>query len=252
VAGAAITQQAHAAGCEFDLQGEGRVAAILDATTFRMDDGQEVRLAGVVAPDAAGGKTNAQLPLAALIEHQDVELRAQSDMPDRYGRQIAFVFLTGSKVSVQNELLSRGEAVASATVTDRDCAADLSAAERTARQAKLGFWGEPSAIKNAESPGDILARIGLFTMVEGTVISARELGAISYINFGRRWTRDFVVTISKRMMPSFEAAGLSLKSLQNRRVRIRGWVEERGGPRIEASRVGQIELSDDQNTVAGK
>jgi hypothetical protein len=47
------------------------------------------------------------------------------------------------------------------------------------------------------------------------------------------------------MIPAFETAGIAPKSLENRRIRIRGWVETRGGPRIEALRVGQIELLDE-------
>jgi hypothetical protein len=44
------------------------------------------------------------------------------------------------------------------------------------------------------------------------------------------------------MLPAFETAGIVLKSLENRRIRIRGWVEARGGPRIEVLHVGQIEM----------
>jgi hypothetical protein len=44
------------------------------------------------------------------------------------------------------------------------------------------------------------------------------------------------------MISVFEGAGIMLKSLENRRIRVRGWIEARGGPRIEALRVGQIEL----------
>jgi hypothetical protein len=106
----------------------------------------------------------------------------------------------------------------------------------------MGTWAEPAAIKNAESPGDILAGIGRFTVVEGKVLSVRRAGATTYLNFGRNWTRDFAVTISRRMMPAFEAAGLLPKSLENRRIRVRGFVEARGGPRIEVLRVGQVEV----------
>ena len=115
-------------------------------------------------------------------------------------------------------------------------------AEAEARQAKRGTWADPSAIKNAESPGDILAGIGRFTVVEGKVLSVRQAGATTYLNFGRNWTRDFAVTISRRMLGAFEAAGIGLKSLENRRIRVRGWVEARGGPRIDVLRVGQIEV----------
>ena len=169
-------------------------------------------------------------------------LRAGDDKPDRYGRQIAVVFPAGSETSVQTELLSQGEALASMTMTDKDCSAEWAAAENSAREARRGLWGDPSATKNAEMPGDILARMGPFAVIEGTVLSARQAGATFYLNFGRRWTRDFAVTISRRMMPSFEAAGLDLKSIEGKKIRVRGWVEKRGGPRIEATRLRQIEI----------
>ena len=129
-----------------------------------------------------------------------------------------------------------------ADVTDKDCAVTLLAAEAEARQNKRGLWADPSAIKNAESPGDILAGIGQFTIVEGKVLSVRQAGTTTYLNFGRNWTRDFAVTISRRMLAAFESAGIVLKSLENRRIRVRGFIEARGGPRIDLLRVGQIEL----------
>ena len=139
-------------------------------------------------------------------------------------------------------MLAQGAALVAATVTDKDCAAALAAAEATARVAKRGIWADSTVIKNTESPGDILAGIGRFMLVEGKVLSVRQAGATTYLNFGRNWTRDFAVTIPKRMIPVFEGAGIVLKSLENRRIRVRGWIEARGGPRIEALRVGQIEL----------
>lgn len=45
--GIALERPAIAAGCAFELQGEGRVAAVIDARTFRLEDGREVRLAGI-------------------------------------------------------------------------------------------------------------------------------------------------------------------------------------------------------------
>jgi len=229
-----------AAGCAFESQGEGRVAAVLDARTFRLDDGREIRLAAI-EPTATGNADRASA-LAAIIAGREVRLSGQDDTPDRYGRQTAFVYLASSEISVQAQLLAQGEALVSGAITDKECAAILTAAEETARRAKLGTWADPSAIKNAESPGDILAGIGRFTLVEGKVLSVRQAGATTYLNFGRNWTRDFAVTISRRMLAGFEAAGIALKSLENRRIRVRGWVEARGGPRIDVLRVGQIEV----------
>ena len=231
----AAIEPAAAAGCNFEPQGDGRVGVIIDNRSFRLEDGREVRLAGL-APVPAG--TSA---LAALIAGRDVKLHGQDDGPDRWGRQPAFAFVDGFDRSVQGLLLAQGQALASGEVADKGCAAELAAAEAAARQAKLGTWAGSDAIKNAERPGDILARVGQFTVVEGKVLSVRQAGATYYANFGRRWTQDFAVTISRRMMASLEAAGISPKSLENRRIRVRGFIEQRGGPRIELLRVGQIE-----------
>ena len=62
------------------------------------------------------------------------------------------------------------------------------------------------------------------------------------MNFGRRWSEDFTVTIAKRNGRMFSAAGLEPKKLERARVRVRGFIEERGGPWIEASRPEQIEV----------
>jgi len=220
-----ITAPAVAAGCAFAPQGEGRVTDIIDARSFRLQDGRDVSLIGIEPASTADTKANRAAALAAIIAGRDVTLRGDDDTPDRYGRQPAFVFLdspdTSEQVSVQAALLAQGAALVAATVTDKDCAATLAAAEATARLAKRGIWADPAVIKNTESPGDILAGIGRFMLVEGKVLSVRQAGATTYLNFGRNWTRDFAVTIPKRMIAVFEAAGIVLKSLENRRIRVR-------------------------------
>ena len=230
---------AAASRCAFEPQGEGRVASIIDARSFRLQDGREIRLAGVepVLQEAAKGEA-----LARILRDRDVSLRGDDDAPDRYGRQSAFVFLSSSESSVQEELLGQGEVLVSAAVMEKECTSALMAAEASARGAKRGIWADPTVIKNTESPGDILAGIGRFTLVEGKVLSVRQAGTTTYLNFGRNWTRDFAVTIPRRALAAFEAAGILPKSLENRRIRVRGFVEAHGGPRIDVLRVGQIEL----------
>jgi hypothetical protein len=63
------------------------------------------------------------------------------------------------------------------------------------------------------------------------------------VNFGRRWSQALTVTISKRQERMFAGAGLPPKTLENRRVRVRGWIEIRNGPRIALSRPEQIEIA---------
>jgi endonuclease YncB( thermonuclease family) len=234
---ALITDSARA-GCAFEALGEGRVASVTDARSFRLEDGREIRLAGIEIADRQNGTT----ALSALVMGRDISLQGEDDTPDRYGRQAAFVFVSGSDTPVQSELLKQGRAMVSPEVSNRDCATLLLAAEAEARQARRGTWADASAIKNAESPGDILAAIGRFAVVEGKVLSVRQAGATTYLNFGRNWTGGFAVTIARRMVPALEAAGLAPKSLENRRIRVRGWVETRNGPRIELLRLGQLEV----------
>jgi endonuclease YncB( thermonuclease family) len=239
---ATISANGHARGapCSFETQGEGRVTAVIDARSFRLRDGREIRLAGIESVSADAAKQTAAL--SAIISGRDVTLRADDDAPDRYGRQTAFVFVADDENSVQAALLTQGEAFAAADIADKDCSAALLAAEAAGRAAKKGIWAGPSATKNAESTGDILAGNGRFMLVEGRVLSVRQAGATTYLNFGRNWTRDFAVTISRRVLPSLEAAGMAPKSLENRRIRIRGFIETRNGPRIELVRPGQLEL----------
>jgi endonuclease YncB( thermonuclease family) len=250
---AGATGSASAADCRFETQGEGHVSAVIDSRTFRLDDGREVRLAGIET------LTKEATALAALVVGRDVTLGGETDAPDRWGRQPAFVFaarpdgsVQGSDTSIQGLLLAQGEALVSAEIADKACAAELVAAEAAARQAGRGSWADPGVIKNAENPGEILACTGQFVVVEGKVLSVRQAGATFYVNFGRRWTRDFAATISKRMMSSFEDAGINLKSLENRRIRVRGWVEQRSGPRIELLRTGQIEVVDESDGTIRK
>jgi hypothetical protein len=145
---------------------------------------------------------------------------------------------------VQSLLLAECEALVSAENLGNECAAALAAAETEARPAHKGIWNDSNVIKNAESSGDILAGIGRFTIVEGKVLSVRQAGATTYLNFGRNWTRDFAVTISRRALPAVEAAGIAPKFLENRKIRVRGWVEAHPGPRIDVQGATQIEILD--------
>ena len=131
--------RAGAADCALEPQGEGRVAAVVDSRSFRLEDGREIRLAGIerAGTDGASG----QAALAAIAGGRDVTLHGEDDSPDRYGRQPAFVFVTGSENSVQSELLRRGEALVSTDIAEKNCAAALAAAESAARQDQIGHLG---------------------------------------------------------------------------------------------------------------
>jgi len=142
-------------------------------------------------------------------------------------------------------LLEQGHARVSARVGDKACADALLSAERAARTARRGLWADPNfAPLSAENLPGLQAERGRFALVEGKVLSVRESGATIYVNFWRRWTRDFTATIPRRLQRSFAAAGVEPKKLEGRRIRVRGWVEQRGGPIIATEAPEQIEFAD--------
>lgn len=229
------------ADCGGEVLGQGQVAHVIDARTLRLADGREIRLTGITpSPDT----TAARDTLTALVAKRDVVLRGDSDTPDRYGRQNAFVVRAEDGVSIQAELLRTGAALATGNAIDKNCATELVAAENLARQTRQGIWATPDIILNAAKPDDILAKLGQFAVVEGKVLSARQSGATFYLNFGRHWVRDFAVIIPRQMIGSLTRDGVDIKALADRNVRVRGWIEQRGGPRIQLRGTGQIEFLD--------
>jgi endonuclease YncB( thermonuclease family) len=230
----------------------GKAVRAVDGRSFLLADGREVRLAGIetllpVPGDedearvaAAGG---ARTALEALI--LDREITVRSSGTDRYGRLIAFASVPAAsgEMLVQRELVAAGQALVSPAALAVSCRGYLREAERAARAAKLGLWGDPYyVVKQADDIADVLAEQGRFAIVGGRVASVRESGGIVYVNFGRRWSQDFTVTILKRNERILTGAGLIPKALAGRRVEVRGFIEERGGPAIEVARPEQIEI----------
>jgi endonuclease YncB( thermonuclease family) len=236
-------QAADKPACKAASLGAGQVQSVLDGRTLQLTDGREVRLAGIEAPQAAKAALE---PLVAGREIALLQLGAESD---RYGRVVALVSVEPAApevgITVQRALLAQGQARVAANIGNSACAASLLEAERAARAGGLGLWADPYYVmRHAEDPAGILAVRGQFAVVEGKILSVRESGATIYVNFGRRWSDDFTVTVQKRNERSFTAAGLELKKLAGHRVRVRGTIEERGGPWIEAARPEQIEIAE--------
>jgi endonuclease YncB( thermonuclease family) len=234
------------AGCQLQASGTAKVAAALDGRTLALADGRELRLGGieVPSPEVTAGQA-ATAALENLTKNAELTLRRLGTAQDRYGRIVAQLF-AGSptrEIWIQGELVALGHARVAANVGDRTCALELLRREQAARAAKLGVWSDPVyGMHKAEEPKALAAERGRFAIVEGKVLSVRESGGTIYVNFGRRWSEDFTVTIAKRLQRTFVSAGMEPKQLAGKQVRVRGYVEQRGGPRVEAMSPEQIEL----------
>ena len=232
---------AHAAAaqdaCQFTPIGTAQFAGARDGRTLLLADGRALRLAAIEA--GAGGRA----VLQELAGGRTLRLQKLGADHDRYGRLVAFAFAGQARQSLQQELLQAGAARVSARVGNRACATALLATENEARQARRGLWADPNF---APLAADNLARLtsqkGHFALVEGEVLSVHQSGATIYLNFGTRWTKDFSVIILRRNQRRFAAADLAPRGLQGRRIRVRGWLEERRGPVMQADTPEQIEL----------
>jgi endonuclease YncB( thermonuclease family) len=264
-----------ATACKGVVIGSGTVVTVIDGRSFALDDGREIRLVGIEVPlpplpgeggPAATAGNSARAALESIIAGRQLELRQPAVTPagrsgrapppagaagepatDRYGRVLAFAFVgrNGASISVAHELLAQGFARVGVDAGERACVAELLGRERAARQAGLGLWGTTDyAVTGAENFDELVAGRGRFTVAEGKVLSVRESGGTIYMNFGRRWSQALTVTVLKKNERTFASAGLDLRRLENRRLRVRGWLEERSGPRIEATRPEQIEIAE--------
>src|ERR1700682_941026 len=68
---AAAAGPANAAGCAFEPQGEGRAPPVIDARSFRLQDGREVRLAGIEPVAVEKDHASRISALAALATARD-------------------------------------------------------------------------------------------------------------------------------------------------------------------------------------
>jgi endonuclease YncB( thermonuclease family) len=245
---------AQASACGPKLIGTGEVTAVLDGRSFRLDDGRDVRLAGIDVPLIAPAERQsseaaiaARTALTTLIQGRTVQLKAASSTADRYGRLVAFASVS-DEIPVQYLLLAQGHARVAQSGDEAACRADLLKHESTARIARLGLWGDPAyAVRPAGEAPSLAANRGRYTVVEGKVLSVRTSGSTTYMNFARRWSTGFAVTIRKRDERTFAAAGLAPKSLEGKRIRVRGYIEQRSGPRIEGAEPAQIEMAERQD-----
>ena len=229
--------------CRPEILGSATVLAVIDGRTVSLSDGREVRLAGIEIANDSDNRGAARAALEKHVIGQEVRLLRMGVETDRYGRVVAGMTGTADEKPVQLELLAQGHALVASNIGKSGCAVAFLSAEKAARVSGAGLWGSSYyAAKKTEDPMGILAVRGRFAVVEGKVLSVRESGGTIYVNFGRRWTEDFTVTTLKRNERTFEAAGLPLKKLAGRRIRVRGTVEERGGPWIEVIHPGQIEI----------
>jgi endonuclease YncB( thermonuclease family) len=241
------------ADCLPETAQSAEVAEVIDGDTLRLADGTLVRLAAIEAPKRPlGGSTATPWPpadaaraaLAALVAGRTVTLATIDPQSDRYGRLRAHLGLADGSW-LQAVLVGRGLARVRAQSDEMPCFSALVAEENEARAAGRGLWQHDEyAIRAADDPS-LRDRKGLYEIVEGRVVSVGHGRRMIFLDFGRDYRRDFTIMVNPGVAERFAETGLAVDDFAGRVVRVRGVIEESGGPAIRINDPAEVEFLDD-------
>jgi hypothetical protein len=167
---------------------------------------------------------------------------------DRWGRIPAAVFIdqTGPDTSVPrfdlaHRLLADGDVRYRPDPASRGCRDRLLDAEDEARGGMRGVWRDPDLrIVNIGDAAPSSFPDG-FVVVEGTVTRVGETATRIYVNL-ERGRGGFALSASKRDIGLMQSEVFPMVRVSGARVRVRGVVDRRFGPRIDVGDADALEL----------
>lgn len=250
-----------AAPCPMSGEEFATIAAVEARLELRLVDGRLLRLAGLDPPqqtpdDPDLGET-ARMRLGALLVGKAVSLHLLSGTHDRWGRFPALVFTTdgsGAAAGLTGTAVATGLGRYLAEPGAHACRDALLAAEDKARLAKLGLWSDPYyALLGVDDHAAFMERSGTIVVAEGRLTgvlpspyrTTLRFAAPTEIQSGQHQSGGhmLVATILPHAMKAFEAQKVDVHALIGQRLRFRGLLDLRFGPRIELTSPDQVETT---------
>lgn len=228
--------------------GTGRVAEVIDGDTVHLADGRSVRLVGIQAPELNPGQADvppepyarrSRRALAELAAGERVRLGYGGRRRDRYGRYLAHLYRADG-TWLQGALVRDGAARVYSFADNTALVDRLLRLEGEARRAERGLWALPRY--RVRSRAGAHEAVGSWQIVEARVRRGEVVDGRVYLNFGQDWRNDFTVTIPPERRERLAGAGLTAQRLEDRRIRVRGWIDSYNGPQIEVTHPQQIEV----------
>ncbi len=242
--------QAYAA-CDLTQGGTEKIVEIIDGDTVVLASGKQVRMVGTQAPKLALSRKNfTDWPLAKQAKQtlenialgQTVTLKYGGRKTDRHGRILAHLF-TEDGTWLQKYMLEQGLARTYSFKDNRSCITELLKAEQTARTNSLNIWqNDYYDIMSASDLKQLNQKNGTYQIIEGELLKFDTVYGQLYFNFGENYRTDFTITVAKRNRLAFAQSNIDFKNPIGKKIRIRGWLEQRGGPMIEATHPEQFEF----------
>ena len=245
------------------------VIKVISADTLLLDDGSEVVLMGAlppvslnqIAPDHPWPPAEAtRHHLEALVGGKAIDLAFSGRRHDRYGRQIAHVFVnepialnqTQTRHWIQGGLIAGGYARAYTLPGNTACNDDLLIQESHARTNQAGHWGTGVfQDRNAHDPRELARFRDTFQTIEGRIDHTTKVRGHQVFDFSQSGRTGFSVWIAPPPSGTRRKSSAVLpERLIGKRVRVRGWIEQRRGPRLTLDDLRQIEVLDDPPLVS--
>lgn len=205
-----------------------------------------MRLAGIRAPRSGPSAELALARLQVLLDEAggDLALAPAGPGRNRYGALLVTA-TRGDGTTLQEMLVVEGLAAVDSHGDNTAHTVRLLQLEENARNEGLGAWGLRDLLVHTTDPNALAPWLDSVAIVEGRVISTGQArdGRI-YLNFGTDWRTDFTVQVMRRDQRRFEAAGVTLRSLDGAVVRVRGWLHEENGPMITLDHPEALEIID--------
>lgn len=229
-----LALEENASACDLSEPETGTVTSVIDGETLKLAGGRTVRLIGAKAPTPPLGwrgddpwpfVEEARAARAELASNARVELRYGGNRSDRHGHGLAQVFVVKgeNRLWLQQTLVGRGLARVYSFSDNRACVAEMLDREREARAKRVGLWRSSAYRIQDGTDAERLGRlIHSYQLVEGTVAAVGEGRGRLYLNFAEDWRRDFTVSIERKDARAFADAGIDLKGLAGKRVRVSG------------------------------
>lgn len=193
-----------------------RVARVIDGDSLRLNDGREIRLIGINAPElgknGAPDEPLARAALAELVRQGEIHLEYDAERHDRYGRTLAHVSLPDGR-RAEEILLRQGWVFLIAQPPNLSKLEIYNVAERQARREQLGVW---SRYKTRAATQMKSSDTG-FHFVDGTVKNIGRGPHAIYLDLSDR----FSIVIPHEDWHFF---GGDPKRFLGRHIGARGWV----------------------------
>jgi len=209
----------------------GKVVAVRSGDVIGLDNGLDVRLAGVETPfpDEPGGQA-AQDDLTRLVNGKTVELLYGGLRRDSKGRALAQVRLADGRMWVEGALLRDGMARVRTWSDNRAMAKEMLDDEARARIARRGLWGR--GVFQVRLPQEVVRGVDGLQIVEGRVRGLTATNRGTYLEFSDDH-RGFAALVAPGALPDLAAAGKPAASLVGKLIRVRGPVGWNGNMTVD-------------------